>query len=223
MGKSYLVLDATNSHIVVGIFGNSPEYSRTRFAPRETFQLIIPEIQQAMEHARITKPDVIICAVGPGSFTGIRIGVSAARNLAQLWDKPVIAINSVTYYAFQIRTIDPEPFAICIDGKQKRYYSKFIVDRGFDRIEIAETQDLSRAEIEQTLNDLPIQRVYCNDTTKQPFGDLELREVPEPDARALFDAAMALNVSEATWSDLLPLYHRKNPAEQKHPEGIKRI
>lgn len=223
MNKSYLVFDASNSHIVVGIFGTGTESSRTRFALRESFQLIIPEIQLALAKAGIKKPDAIVSAIGPGSFTGIRIGVSAARNLAQLWDIPVIGINSLSFYGFQIRMTQSEPFAICIDGKQKRFYTKFVTGRGIDSIEAAETLDLTWTEIEQELTNNQIQHVYCNDPTKLTIANLEPRPVPEPEARALFDAAMALNLQERTWADLLPHYHRKNPAEQKHPEGIKRI
>ncbi|MBL8019968.1 MAG: tRNA (adenosine(37)-N6)-threonylcarbamoyltransferase complex dimerization subunit type 1 TsaB [Leptospirales bacterium] len=223
MGKSYLVLDASNSHIVVGVFGNGISYSKTRFAPRESFQLITPAIQQALSETNVSRPDAIVCAVGPGSFTGIRIGVSAARNLAQLWGIPAIGINSLSFYAFQIRMQETEPFAICIDGKQKRYYTKFIVDRASDSIERVDTFDLASAEIQERLHRLQIHQVYCNDPATLRIHNVQVRETPEPDAHVLFQAAMTLNVSEGSWSDLLPHYHRKDPAEQKHPEGIRKI
>ena len=39
--------------------------------------------------------DAFACAVGPGSFTGIRIGVATAKAFAHALDKPVIAVNTL--------------------------------------------------------------------------------------------------------------------------------
>ena len=63
-------------------------------------QVLTPIIDKLMKEKGITKDD--ICAVaasrGPGSFTGIRIGVSTARALSQVWGIPCIPVP--TLYAF---------------------------------------------------------------------------------------------------------------------------
>ena len=58
---------------------------------------IISLIDEALAAAGITKNDLthIAASIGPGSFTGIRIGVTTARTMAQMLDIPCIAVSSI--------------------------------------------------------------------------------------------------------------------------------
>lgn len=41
------------------------------------------------------EPECIAVSAGPGSFTGIRIGVTTARALCQVWKKPIAAVGTL--------------------------------------------------------------------------------------------------------------------------------
>ena len=43
--------------------------------------------------------DRIAVTTGPGSFTGLRVGLSAARGIALAADKPVVGVTTLTAYA----------------------------------------------------------------------------------------------------------------------------
>lgn len=61
----------------------------------------------ALEEAGITKSDIthIAASVGPGSFTGIRIGVTTARTLAQMMEVPCVAISSLEGMEYRVEDV----------------------------------------------------------------------------------------------------------------------
>lgn len=85
-------------------------------------------IQDVCRQAKINLKDIDAVAVGkgPGSFTGLRIGVSAAKGLCYALDKPLIAINSLkTMAASQIsipNTQYPILFCPMIDARRMEVY-----------------------------------------------------------------------------------------------------
>ena len=63
----------------------------------EHLREIIGSVESALEKAACSKDEIthVAASVGPGSFTGIRIGVTAARTFAQMKNIPCIAVSSL--------------------------------------------------------------------------------------------------------------------------------
>lgn len=67
--------------------------------------------------------DKIAVTVGPGSFTGLRIGVSAARALGVAWDKPVVGVSTLSAYCAPVMLAFPEAAAVAaIDARHGRAF-----------------------------------------------------------------------------------------------------
>ncbi len=67
-----------------------------KYIGRGHAEILIPEIKKVIGD---TIPDQIYVNIGPGSFTGIRIGISAARALALAWDIPCFGYSTMQLVA----------------------------------------------------------------------------------------------------------------------------
>ena len=66
-------------------------------------QEIIPMCQEILLKENLTGKDLDAIAVskGPGSFTGIRIGIATAKGLSQVWNKPIVAVPTLESFAYR--------------------------------------------------------------------------------------------------------------------------
>lgn len=85
-------------------------------------KLLLPSIERLLEDAGLTVPDYVAVGVGPGSYTGLRIGVTVARTMAWTWEVPLLGISSLTALACtagtQFKTV-----VTLVDAKQGEVYA----------------------------------------------------------------------------------------------------
>ena len=66
-------------------------------------QEIAPMCMEVLNKAGLKGEDLDAIAVsrGPGSFTGIRIGIATAKGLAQIWNKPIVCVPTLDSFAYR--------------------------------------------------------------------------------------------------------------------------
>jgi len=87
--------------------------------------------------------DCFGCCVGPGSFTGIRIGVTTLRAFAQIFDKPVFSVNSCELQAYN--ECSKNHIISCIDAMQNKvYYAVYKSGKVILEPSLAELKDVGK-------------------------------------------------------------------------------
>lgn len=99
-----LGIDTCTDSINIGVINSdSRVFERRESSPRKHLTLLIPMISGILEEAGLTPSDLSAVAVtsGPGSFTGIRLGIATARTFAQILNIPVVSLNTLDVLARQ--------------------------------------------------------------------------------------------------------------------------
>jgi tRNA threonylcarbamoyladenosine biosynthesis protein TsaB len=83
-------------------------------------EALLPQIEAVMAEARLgfSAIDAIATTIGPGSFTGLRIGLAAARGLALAARLPIIALTAFEAYQAQAQLTDNRALAVAIDSRR---------------------------------------------------------------------------------------------------------
>lgn len=88
-------------------------------------EALMPLIARVLDRARtdIDSLDRIAVTTGPGSFTGLRVGISAARGIALAAGKPAIGLTALAAYAAPfIAADDSLPVVVVIDARHDHVY-----------------------------------------------------------------------------------------------------
>ena len=92
-------------------------------------EALMPLIARVMKQAGITFAalDRIAVTTGPGSFTGLRVGLSAARGIALAADKPVVGLTTLTAYAAAVVSQNAaQPVISAIDARHDHVYFQVV-------------------------------------------------------------------------------------------------
>ncbi|MGN1297038.1 MAG: tRNA (adenosine(37)-N6)-threonylcarbamoyltransferase complex dimerization subunit type 1 TsaB [Clostridia bacterium] len=123
---------------------------------------LMPMVRNALEKTNLTLNDIglISCDIGPGSFTGIRIGIATVKAFKDSLDIPCIGISSLESLAYNIKDNIKENELICslIDCKNDNCY--------FALYEKKNTllENLIEPQAESIESCLSILKSYCEDT-----------------------------------------------------------
>jgi len=88
-------------------------------------EALMPLLQRVMNQARMAFTDIdrIAVTTGPGSFTGLRVGIAAARGLALAADKPAVGLSTLSAYAAPHMAADEKlPVVAVIDARHAHVY-----------------------------------------------------------------------------------------------------
>lgn len=120
-----LALDTATEACSVALLHQGNTYFLDELSPRTHTQRILPMVDEVLSQAGITLQDVDTLAFGrgPGSFTGVRVGVGIAQGLAFGANLPLVPISNLTAMAEQafVETGATDVIAL-IDARMEEVY-----------------------------------------------------------------------------------------------------
>src|SRR5690625_2292877 len=93
-----LTIDTSTQVLAVGILKNEEVLGEiVTNLPKTHSPRLMPAIHQLMEAVEVEPEclDKIVVGVGPGSYTGVRIGITTAKSLAWALNIPIIGVSSL--------------------------------------------------------------------------------------------------------------------------------
>ena len=121
-----LALDCAVTRISLAVKTDSKFLSATYDIGMRQSEILVPSIDELLKKADLTAADLnaTCLTIGPGSFTGLRLGISALKAIELAYGVPVYGISSLEAYAFAYRNFKL-PLLSCIDANKDKFYARF--------------------------------------------------------------------------------------------------
>jgi tRNA threonylcarbamoyladenosine biosynthesis protein TsaB len=197
---------------------------RTWLKEKSHSEKVTLELQDLFKTAKLEFKDLnlLICTQGPGSFTGIRVGLSVVKTLAYAYKLPIIAIDDCMAIAFNGKT-SQLPIAVMIDAQKNKVFLATYKWNG--KLEVITPPTLvGLDEIEKYL---PQFQYLCLGDGFSQFNKFLPKTLLEklirdsgisdlPLAETIFNQVFPLknDFAKINWENLQPLYLRESAAEE---------
>jgi tRNA threonylcarbamoyl adenosine modification protein YeaZ len=127
-----LAVDTTTDWLVLGVVGEEGWWARRAHARRAHQEILFPELSSLLAEARLDIDDIrcVAVGIGPGSYTGMRIGITFAKTLGHAKDLPLVPVDSLETQALSVvvkrhNLADRGIFRalIILDARRARHYT----------------------------------------------------------------------------------------------------
>lgn len=224
-----LYVDTAMNACVAAVQSGGGVTARAELMHRGQAEMLAPFMAHVMQQGGVSfdRLKAVAVTIGPGTFTGLRVGMSAAKGVALARNLPVIGLTTLDIIAAQVAAqAEGRGILVVIESKRSDFYCQYFDADGQPK---ATATALEAAEIHAA--HCADRLVVCGDANERLRTDIEAAGLPWPDSwdttECLYpDPAAALRLAAAKLSDgsvhgmPQPLYLRG--ADVSQPK-IKRI
>ena len=226
-----LSLDTTATVCTAAISDDTKLIAETTVNTGNTHsEMLLPVIENLLKitETDINEIDLFACSTGPGSFTGVRIGVATVKGLAYGKNKPCVSVSTLDALAYNLIGFDGILCPVMNARRNQVYNALFKCESGVIT-RLCPDRAISIAELDEELADesLPI---YLSgdgyDITANGFKKTKVAYVPPKyrDQSAYSVAVCALqkfeNGESMTDAEIAPIYLRPSQAERERNERL---
>ena len=192
---------------------------------------LVPHIELLLNQAQIDKSDLtgIVVAIGPGSFTGLRIGMGTAKAMAYALKIPLYGVMTMDGMAYNVPYTD-RLISVLIDAQKKNVYEARYRWEGNQLLRIQDPMVKAAVDLVQELEDQGQATLFLGDGIKRvqklvadrtsasedvPLFTIGPATVAVPRAGAMLLAARDFNggLNPSDPMTMIPYYIRRSEAE----------
>lgn len=183
-----LCIDTSSNTLSVALLTDSENFSIERQMLRGQGEALIPLIQELLDkaHSDVKSITGIAVALGPGSFTGVRIAISTARAFGLALNVPVYGVTNLKAYAHHLN----QPVTVALDSKRDDFFVQHFDEKG---------QALDEPHIE-TMEQLKDSQTPIVSDVSQIFVEAGLKTLNQP----LSLAVCVGQIAQSTTDNPLP-------------------
>ena len=191
---------------------------------------LLPMGEDMLKNAELSLQDVDLIAVahGPGSFTGVRIGVSMVKGLAWAADKPCVGVSTLEAMAWHGLAAGGLVCPVMDARRSQVYNALFRIEDGQPR-RLTEDRPIALEELAEELRAYNESVFLIGDGAELSFRALAEKGIPcvlAPEnlrMQSAWGVAMAAqDKTPGTADTLLPVYLRLSQAERERQERLQR-
>lgn len=189
---------------------------------------LLPMAEDMLKNAelRLSDVDLIAVAHGPGSFTGIRIGVSTVKGLAWAAEKPCVGVSTLEAMAWHGLAVGGYICPVMDARRSQVYNALFKIENGRP-VRMTEDRPIALEELSKEVTALNAPVFLVGDGAALCFEYFTAHGVPcvmAPDNLRWQDAwGVAMAAADKTpgnADELLPVYLRLSQAERERQERL---
>lgn len=196
-------------------------------------QKLLPMIKQVLDSCKLSPEDIDIYSVsiGPGSFTGLRIGVATVKSLAHATEKSVVGVSSLEALAYNI-PLNEKLIVPIMDARRDRVFTAIYrwEDDNLNTVlspgvmELTELIDIIKEKGEKVIFNGDGTLVY-KDKIKEELLDM-VSFAPKNANLASASSVAEISIKKAengeieNYFDLVPEYLRESQAQREYNERM---
>lgn len=124
-----LAISTSSAALSVAVFrGGTLAAASHRLIGRGHAEQLVSTVAAVLADAGLARADAVVVDVGPGSYTGVRIGVAAARAFGLAWHAPVTGVAATSLVAAGVFAADTRAGAcvVAIDAGRGHFYRQHV-------------------------------------------------------------------------------------------------
>ncbi|MFH0855530.1 MAG: tRNA (adenosine(37)-N6)-threonylcarbamoyltransferase complex dimerization subunit type 1 TsaB [Candidatus Omnitrophota bacterium] len=144
-----LAIDTSTKFLSLGIYDDSRVYEYSLEVGPRLSSLLAVIIKKALKALGLEARDLdyFACGLGPGSFTGLRVGLSAMKGLSWPLGKPLIGVSTLSLLAMNAQGYPGKVIVPVIDARRNLVYSCFYRYSGANLKKISPYMLISKDEL----------------------------------------------------------------------------